>query len=119
MSFVKDISIREANKHNYLHPMQFVGKINNCLSPWKLVDMDFKNNETGQMIMKCRILDTKRLGATRINDFTGESEEAKGIEVSFPLTGLLPTSDELELFIETIRQDLGIVGKNKIYMGRK
>ena len=118
MSFVNEISVRDANNHNYVHPSQFIGKINNCLYPWRMVDIGFENSNTGKMIMNCRLIDMSKMGATRVNEMTNEEEYAYGIEVSFPLMGLLPTKDELEIFLETIRQDLGIAGKCKIYMGR-
>lgn len=118
MSYVNEITIKDANDHDYIHPMQFVGKLNSCLAPWKIVDMDFKPSASGRIIMHCRFIDMHKYGATRINEITKEKEHANGIEVSLPLNGLLPTADELEVLLEAIRQDLGIAGIAKIYTGR-
>jgi len=118
MSYVKDITVDDANAHNYLHPMQFIGKLNNCLKPWKIVDLDFKPSASGKMVMSCAFIDMNKYGATRTNEITKEKEHANGIVVSLPINGLLPTADELEILLESIRQDLGIAGRSKIYMGR-
>jgi len=118
MSYVNEISVGDASDHGYLHPTHFVGKINNCLSPWQLVDMDFKPAPSGKMVMTCYLVDFSKNGATRTNEQTQDKEEAMGIAVSLPLFGLLPTADELEVFLETVRQDLGIAGKTKIITGR-
>jgi len=118
MSYVDEISVKDANQHDYIHPMQFVGKINNCLSPWVMADFKFNQGASGKVIMSVMLVDKKRQGASRINTETGDKEYAYGIKIDVPLQGLLPTKDELELFIESVRQDLGIAGTSKIIMGR-
>lgn len=114
MSFVNEISANDANDHGYMHPTQFVGKINNCLKPWRLIDIRFDHGASGKMIMKCYLVDMTGYGATRINEDTLDKERAHGIEVCLPLGGLLPTKDELEIFLELVRQDLQIAGTSKI-----
>lgn len=118
MSYVNEISNADARDHGYIHPMHFVGKINNCLKPWQLADMEFKPSGSGKMNMICYLIDQSCMGATRINTKTQDKEVAKGVKVILPLNGLLPTEDELEVFLESVRQDLGIAGRPKIITGK-
>ncbi len=117
MSFLNQISNRDALEHNYMHPRQFFGKLNNCLRPWVVCAFDMKNDASGAMVMYLHIIDVTGLGATIQNPVDGRNECVKALAFDMKLNGILPTVDELNILLETIRQTLGIKGTAKIIMG--
>lgn len=118
MKLINDLTVNDANDHNYIHPIQFIEMVNAHLDPWRIMDFEFKNAKSGKMVLHVDLVDRRKQGATRIDPVTGMKEEVRGIRVDFPLNKVLPTKDEINILIESVKQDLGLKGSPKIYMGK-
>lgn len=107
------VSVTDANDHGLIHPVQAVSLINSKIYPWRLADIQFKDSGVG-LVMALRIIDISKKGVLR-EDENGIIKHTKGADITFPLSSaVLPKREEIELLIETIRQEFNITSGVKI-----
>lgn len=108
------ISDGDALDHGLLKAKHCIGKINSRIHPYVVADIQLGNRPSGERVVCFAIIHKQGKSRTRTDRLTGESEQVRGIYIATPIVDILPNEAEIDLIIESIRQDLDICGATKI-----